>query len=63
VTASYPPIHLCTGKVRLYLQVAANKFNPDNAAMIGWASMYRFLAHDTDPYDINLRSRWPIDET
>jgi len=46
VTASYPPGYLCT----------------DNAAMIGWASMYRFLENDTDSYDINLRSRWPIDQ-
>lgn len=47
VVASYPPAHLCT----------------DNAAMIAWASIYRFLENDTDSYDINLRSRWPIDES
>ena len=36
--------------------------NLDNAAMIGWASMYRFLRSDTDPYEISLRPKWSIDD-
>lgn len=34
----------------------------DNAAMIGWASMYRFLEGDHDDFGIGLRSKWPLDE-
>jgi len=30
--------------------------------MIGWASMYRFLAHDYDDYTINLRPKWNLEE-
>ncbi|KAG8842325.1 hypothetical protein FRB96_005589 [Tulasnella sp. 330] len=39
-----PPVHMCT----------------DNAAMIGWASMYRFLQKDHDPLDINLLPSWSL---
>ncbi|KAF8319584.1 Gcp-like domain-containing protein [Cantharellus anzutake] len=42
----YPPPSLCT----------------DNAAMIGWASMQRFLLGDCDPYTIRLKPAWPITE-
>ncbi|PPQ65012.1 hypothetical protein CVT26_015721 [Gymnopilus dilepis] len=42
----FPPVHLCT----------------DNAVMISWASMHRFLANDTDPYSIELRPKWSIEE-
>ncbi|KDQ10113.1 hypothetical protein BOTBODRAFT_116291 [Botryobasidium botryosum FD-172 SS1] len=41
-----PPPHLCT----------------DNAAMIAWASMDRFLRQDYDDYSVELRSKWDIEE-
>lgn len=34
----------------------------DNAVMIGWASMHRFLAQDYDDYSLDLRPKWNIDE-
>lgn len=34
----------------------------DNAAMIAWASMERFLSGDTDPYDIDLRPKWSLED-
>ncbi|THV06781.1 peptidase M22, glycoprotease [Dendrothele bispora CBS 962.96] len=42
----FPPPSLCT----------------DNAVMIAWASMHRFLAHDYDDYSINPRAKWSIEE-
>ena len=33
----------------------------DNAVMIGWASMHRFLSKDTDDYSILIRPKWSID--
>ncbi|KAL4080997.1 glycoprotease family-domain-containing protein [Scleroderma citrinum] len=42
----FPPPELCT----------------DNAAMIGWASMHRFLMGDYDDYTIDLRAKWDIRE-
>ena len=33
----------------------------DNAAMIGWASIYRFLAADYDDYSVELRSKWSME--
>lgn len=33
----------------------------DNAAMIGWAAMYRFLAEDYDDYSVELLSKWSIE--
>ncbi|KZP01051.1 peptidase M22, glycoprotease [Calocera viscosa TUFC12733] len=41
----YPPPNLCT----------------DNAVMIAWASMHRFLAGDTDPYGLRPLPGWKID--
>ncbi|KAF9467255.1 Gcp-like domain-containing protein [Collybia nuda] len=46
ISLCFPPPHLCT----------------DNAVMIAWASMHRFLARDYDDYTVNLRSKWNIDE-
>ncbi|KAI6030639.1 glycoprotease family-domain-containing protein [Pisolithus orientalis] len=40
----FPPPELCT----------------DNAVMIGWAAMHRFLAGDHDDYSIDLRAKWDI---
>lgn len=40
-----PPLKLCT----------------DNAAMIAWAGMERFLRGMTDPADFPVRARWPLD--
>ncbi|KAL5507075.1 QRI7 [Sanghuangporus vaninii] len=42
----FPPPSLCT----------------DNAAMIAWASMHRFLAGDTDDYSIESKPKWSIEE-
>ncbi|THH17878.1 hypothetical protein EW146_g3030 [Bondarzewia mesenterica] len=42
----FPPPSLCT----------------DNAVMIGWASMHRFLAGDFDEYSIATRPKWSIEE-
>ena len=36
--------------------------HPDNAAMIAWASMERFLSKDTDPYDIDLLPKWSLED-
>ncbi|KAJ7287745.1 glycoprotease [Mycena rebaudengoi] len=44
--AIFPPPALCT----------------DNAVMIGWASMYRFLTQDYDDYTIGPRSEWSIED-
>ncbi|EIW74528.1 peptidase M22 glycoprotease [Coniophora puteana RWD-64-598 SS2] len=46
IELAFPPVELCT----------------DNAAMIGWAAMHRFLAGDYDPYDIDLKPKWSIEE-
>jgi len=45
VSLVFPPPELCT----------------DNAVMIGWASMHRFLAEDTDDYSVMIRPKWSID--
>lgn len=34
---------------------------PDNAAMTAWASMDRFLTGDTDPYETNILTPWPLE--
>ncbi|CAA7259252.1 unnamed protein product [Cyclocybe aegerita] len=43
---SFPPPYLCT----------------DNAVMIGWASMHRFLDGDVDEYGIDLRPKWSLED-
>lgn len=42
----FPPLELCT----------------DNAAMIAWASMHRFVAGDYDDYTVDLRAKWSIED-
>lgn len=42
-----PPLRLCT----------------DNAAMIAWAGIERFLGGATDGLDLSARPRWPLDQT
>ncbi|KAI0633907.1 glycoprotease [Trametes polyzona] len=42
----FPPPSLCT----------------DNAVMIAWASMDRFLSGDTDAYSIESRPKWSLEE-
>ncbi|KIJ59632.1 hypothetical protein HYDPIDRAFT_100379 [Hydnomerulius pinastri MD-312] len=44
ISLTFPPIELCT----------------DNAVMVGWASMYRFLAENYDDYTVELRPKWSI---
>ena len=34
----------------------------DNAAMIGWASMHRFLAEDVDEYTVDILPKWSIED-
>lgn len=46
VVMAFPPPALCT----------------DNAVMIAWASMYRFLVGDTDQYTIAIRKDWSLEE-
>jgi len=44
VSVQFPPTNLCT----------------DNAAMIGWASTFRFVKGDFDDYTIDVRPEWSI---
>jgi N6-L-threonylcarbamoyladenine synthase len=46
ISLIFPPPELCT----------------DNAAMIGWASMHRFIAGSTDDYGILIRPKWSIQD-
>ncbi|KAF5370777.1 hypothetical protein D9758_002098 [Tetrapyrgos nigripes] len=46
VSVIFPPPSLCT----------------DNAAMIAWASMHRFLEQDYDDYSINPLAKWSIED-
>ncbi|KAG1820598.1 uncharacterized protein BJ212DRAFT_1341013 [Suillus subaureus] len=38
------------------------KFDTDNAVMIAWASMHRFLAGDYDDYSVDLCIKWSIED-
>ncbi len=38
------------------------KFCGDNAAMIGWAGIKRYKNNLLSKFDINVKSRWPLDE-
>ncbi|TBU38495.1 peptidase M22 glycoprotease [Dichomitus squalens] len=46
VSLAFPPPSLCT----------------DNAAMIAWASMHRFLAGETDEYSLESRPVWSLED-
>ncbi|TFK44575.1 Gcp-like domain-containing protein [Crucibulum laeve] len=46
ISLVFPPPYLCT----------------DNAVMIGWASMHRFLAGDYDDYGVELQPKWSIED-
>ena len=46
VVLAFPPPALCT----------------DNAVMIAWASMYRFLVGDVDGYAVTIRKDWSLEE-
>ncbi|KAG0698858.1 glycoprotease family-domain-containing protein [Suillus ampliporus] len=46
ISLHFPPPELCT----------------DNAAMIAWASMHRFIGGDYDDYTVDLRAKWSIEE-
>lgn len=46
ISLIFPPPELCT----------------DNAVMIAWASMHRFVAGNTDDYGILIRPKWSIEE-
>jgi len=51
--------------VLVCLQLAILKsysMSSDNAVMIAWASMHRFLTNDTDQYSIALRPKWSIED-
>lgn len=37
-------------------------FHLDNAVMIAWASMHRFVAGNTDDYAILIRPKWSIQD-
>ena len=60
----FPPPELCTGqKIQYYyFHYPLVNITADNAAMIGWASMYRFLEGRTDDYSIEPRPKWSIED-
>jgi N6-L-threonylcarbamoyladenine synthase len=63
ITLSFPPPSLCTGTHMVkYLQTSAKAYAEDNAAMIAWASMHRFLDGNFDSFDIGPRSKWSLEE-
>lgn len=41
---------------------SADVNSSDNAAMIGWASMHRFLAEDIDEYTVDILPKWSIED-
>ena len=60
-------LRLLSVQVNLLTFAVLSRFNTDklcedNAVMIAWASMHRFLGRDYDDYTIDLRSNWDIDE-
>lgn len=63
ISLHFPPLELCTGQCfNMPIDSQGLKFNTDNAAMIAWASMHRFLAGDYDDYTVDLRAKWSIED-
>ena len=64
ISLIFPPPELCTGKLRLSNPPVwlVEKGAADNAVMIAWASMHRFVAGNTDDYEILIRPKWRIEE-
>ena len=65
ISLVFPPVALCTGEYREILassHLFTSSFSADNAAMIAWAAMERFLRNDHDPYTIDLRPSWSIED-
>jgi N6-L-threonylcarbamoyladenine synthase len=63
ITLNFPPPSLCTGThMAKYPQMSAEVSAEDNAVMIAWASMHRFLDGDFDSFDIGPRSKWSLEE-
>ncbi|KAG2119167.1 uncharacterized protein F5147DRAFT_648216 [Suillus discolor] len=57
----FPPLELCTGRCfNTPISSQRLRFNTDNAAMIAWALMHRFLAYDD--YPVDLRAKWRIED-
>lgn len=59
-----PPPALCTGRYSHFeLSHQPECFGlADNAVMIGWASMHRFLANDHDPYSVEPLAKWSLED-
>lgn len=58
----FPPPALGTGKLHVISAIAAVLTpSTDNAVMVAWAAMDRFLAGRTDDYTIDLRAKWDIE--
>jgi tRNA A37 threonylcarbamoyltransferase TsaD len=63
IAVQYPPISLCTGECSQSKSCLSIDWRViDNAAMIAWASMDRFVRGDVDPYDINVKPKWDLGE-
>jgi N6-L-threonylcarbamoyladenine synthase len=49
--------------MRMAPDIPFAQFNSkDNAVMIAWAAMHRFLAFDHDVYEIETRPKWDIQD-
>ena len=63
ISLLFPPPALCTGMSELDLaRTRCSHAFTDNAVMIAWASMHRFLAGDTDEYSIESRPVWSLED-
>jgi len=59
----FPPPKYCTGTTNFpQIDGESDATVLDNAVMIAWASMSRFLAQDYDDYGIELRAKWSIED-
>ncbi|KAG1803407.1 uncharacterized protein BJ212DRAFT_1396005 [Suillus subaureus] len=59
----FPPLELCTSQhFNMPIDSQGLKFDTDNAVMIEWASMHRFLAGDYDDYLVDLCIKWSIED-